>query len=419
MCLSIGVLYKIVLFLYPRGILLVFMNIISLAQQYGTPLYLYDAAIIRQRCGELKTAFVGYKKVEWFYAVKANYNPHIVRLITGQGFGIDAVSLEEVQLALACGVPPQQIMYTESAMTDAEMEQCHAFGVLINVGSLSRLERYAKKFPSTRVCIRINPNVGSGSHATNITGGPDSKFGIAPSDLLAVQQIAQECSAKIVGIHCHIGSGWLTIEEPLLALDVMTNFAKQFADLEFVDVGGGFGIPYRPNQHVLDLKTLGEKTVEKFRTFCVEYGRELVLRFEPGRFPIAEAGTLVAEVAETKTLGNGREYVGLNTSMSHLMRPALYDSYHEIVNVSRSGGETATDIGGNVCECADFFAKERHFPKSEVGDIIAIKNAGAYGFAMSSEYQFRPRPIEILVDGEDVKVIRKRDTLESLLRRYE
>jgi diaminopimelate decarboxylase len=395
------------------------MNYSLLVQQYNTPLYIYDASIIRQRCSELKSAFAGYEKVEWFYAVKANYNPHIVRLIIQQGFGIDAVSLEEVQLALACGVLPEYIMYTESAMTDTEMEQCHAFGVLINIGSISRLERYAKKFPSTRVCIRINPNVGSGSHATNITGGPDSKFGIAPSDLFAVQQIAQEYSIKIIGVHCHIGSGWLTIEEPLLALDVMINFAKQFADLEFVDVGGGFGIPYHPNQHVLDLKTLGEKTSEKFRAFCVEYGRELVLRFEPGRFPIAEAGTLIAEVAETKTLGNGREYVGLNTSMSHLMRPALYDSYHEIVNVSRSGGETLTDIGGNVCECADFFAKERHFPKSEVGDIVAIKNAGAYGFAMSSEYQFRPRPIEVLVDGENVKVIRKRDTLESLLKRYE
>jgi diaminopimelate decarboxylase len=395
------------------------MNYTSLAQQFGTPLYVYDANTIRQRCVELKTAFSGYEKVQWLYAVKANYNPHIVRLIVGQEFGVDAVSLEEVQLALACGVAPEKIMYTETAMTDTEMKTTYDLGVLINIGSVSRFERYAQKFPSTRVCIRINPNVGSGSHATNITGGPDSKFGIAPSDLLAVQQIAQEYSIKIVGIHCHIGSGWLTIEEPLLALDVMTGFAKQFADLEFIDVGGGFGIPYRPNQQPLDLKTLGEKTVEKFRAFCTEYGRELTLRFEPGRFPIAEAGTLVAEVAETKTLGNGREYVGLNTSMSHLMRPALYDSYHEIVNVSRSGGETSTDIGGNVCECADFFAKERHFPKSEIGDIVVIKNAGAYGFAMSSEYQFRPRPIEILVDDEDVRVIRKRDTLESLLKRYE
>ncbi len=395
------------------------MNLTSLAQQYGTPLYVYDVQIIRDRCAQLKAVYASYEKVEWLYAVKANYNPHIVRLIAAQGFGVDAVSLEEVQLALACGVSPKKIMYTESAMTDTEMVTARALGILINIGSISRLERYVKAFPSTDVCIRINPNVADGSHATNFTGGPDSKFGIPPEEVVQARDIATQYGVCIIGIHGHIGSGWLESEKPLLALDTMLGIAKQFPDIEFVDVGGGFGIPYRPNQQPLDLKILGEKTVEKLHAFCVAYGREIVLRFEPGRFPIAEAGTLVAEVAETKTLGNGRAYVGLNTSMAHLIRPALYDSYHEIVNLSRSGGESSTDIGGNVCECADFFAKERMFPKSEVGDIVAIKNAGAYGFSMSSEYQFRPRPVEILVDGEDVRVIRRRETLEDLMGIYD
>lgn len=394
------------------------MDIISIARQFGTPTYIYDANVIRQRCATLKQSFSGYEKVEWLYAVKANYNPHLVRIIAQQGFGIDAVSIEEVQLGISCGIDPKNIMYTETAMTDNEMETGHNLGVLINIGSLSRLERYAQRFPNSDICIRINPNVGAGSHTTNITGGPDSKFGILVDDISKAQQIVTKYNVRIIGIHCHIGSGWLTIEEPLLALDVMMSVAKNFSDLEFIDVGGGFGIPYRPGQNSLDLKSLGELVTKKFGEFCVDYGRELALRFEPGRFPIAEAGTLVAEVAETKVLGNERAYVGLNTSMAHLIRPALYDSYHEIVNLSRSGEEVLTDIGGNVCECADFFAKERSFPKSEVGDIIAIKNAGAYGFAMSSEYQFRSRPIEILVDGEETKMIRKRETAEDLMSAY-
>lgn len=391
----------------------------KLATEFGTPLYVYDAAIIRARITELKTELGQYSNTEILYAVKANYNPHLVRLIVENGCGVDAVSPEEALIGLVAGARPEQIMFTENNATDAEIDLVMSKNILVNAGSLSRLEKIGAKYPGSKVAVRFNPNVGAASHSTNITGGPDSKFGISYKDIEVVKNIVAKYALQVVGVHEHIGSGWLGLEEPLLALDMILDIAKQFPDLEFVDVGGGIGVPYRPDQIRLDLKVLGARMAEKFAVFCQGYGRNLKLRFEPGRYIVAEAGQLIARVNTVKQKMNGKKVIGVDTGMNHLIRPALYDSYHPIINLSNStGSEQIYDVTGNICESADYFAKDRVLPEVREGDLIGFAIAGAYGQAMASTYQFRAKPIEILVDGEEVQVIRPRETFASLLAAY-
>jgi len=394
-------------------------SIKDLCETYGTSLYIYDAQIIRERVRELQEHIGVYKNAEFLYAVKANYNPHILREIVSLGCGVDAVSPEEVRLALAVGTAKDQIMFTGNNMTDAEMREVHGLGVLLNIGSLSRLRKYGQEFPGSRVSVRFNPSVGAASHDTNITGGPESKFGISFKRVGEVIAIAEEYNLNIVGVHQHIGSGWLKLREPLLALDVILEIARQIPDLEFVDVGGGFGVPYRPEEERLDLRTLGAQLNERFTAFCNEYGSELTLRFEPGRYYVAEAGSLLTEVNTLKQSISNKTIVGTDTGMHQLVRPAMYGSYHPIENVTNpDGGLREYDVVGNICECADFFAHGRELPQVREGDILLIGNAGAYGMSMASNYQFRPLSPEILVDGDEVRVIRERQTFEQLLSVY-
>lgn len=391
----------------------------KLATEFGTPLYVYDATIIRARVSELKTELGQYSNIEILYAVKANYNPHLVQLIVENGCGVDAVSPEEALIGLAAGAKPDQIMFTENNATDAEIDLVMGKNILVNAGSLSRLEKIGAKYPGSKVCIRFNPNVGAASHSTNITGGPDSKFGISYADIEIVKNIVTKYNLQVVGVHEHIGSGWLGLEEPLLALDMILDIAKQFPNLEFVDVGGGIGVPYRPDQTRLDLKVLGARMAEKFSAFCKEYGRELKLRFEPGRYIVAEAGQLIARVNTIKQKMNGKNVIGVDTGMNHLIRPALYDSYHPIINLSNpTGPGQVYDVTGNICESADYFAKDRTLSQVREGDLVSFAIAGAYGQAMASTYQFRAKPIEILVDGDAFQVIRPRETFTSLLAAY-
>lgn len=387
----------------------------QIVREHGTPVFIYNADNIRRRIKQLKEVIGKYHKSDFYYAIKANYNPHIVRIIAEQGIGIDAVSLNEAKLALYAGVPSDRILYTENNITNAQMKEAHALGVLINVGSLSRLKKFGKEFPGESVCVRFNPNVGMASHETNITGGPDSKFGISYKDVDKVKRIAEEHDLRIVGIHQHIGSGWLRTEEPLIALDVIIEIAKQFDSLEFVDLGGGFGIPYQEDHPELDIELLGNTLNDRFSAFCKDYGRDLTLRFEPGRWFVQEA-LLVAEVNTVKKTISGRNVAGTDTGMNHLIRPAFYDSYHPIYNISNPQGEKLPyDVVGNVCECADYFAKERLLPEFHEGDLLGIGMAGAYGMSMASHYQFWGLPAEVLVDGNDIRLIRQRELFEDLL----
>lgn len=393
----------------------------QLLSHSGTPLYVYFEEILENKMEELKKFLGIWKKTKFLYAIKANGNPHLVKRIIAQGFGIDAVSLEEVQLALLSGTLAHNILYTENNCTDAEMNKAQKLGVLMNIGSLSRLKKFGAAFPGSNVCIRFNPNVGAASHATNITGGPDSKFGISFTEIETVKKIAEEYNLHIVGIHQHIGSGWLGLEEPLLAMDVILSLAPHFSELEFVDFGGGFGVAYKPDQIPLDLELLGKKLAEKFEHFCNSFGRNIELRFEPGRYVVAEAGHLLTRVNTIKTGINGKIFAGTDTGMNHLVRPAMYGSYHPIVNVSNPNGEIKKyDVVGNICECADFFAKDRELAEIREGDILDIQIAGAYGMSMASEYQFRSRPAEVLIQKNgEVQVIRRRSSFEEMMRGFD
>lgn len=395
-------------------------NVTELLRMGGSPLYVYFEKEIYERIRELRTTLGKYSHTQFLYAVKTNFNPHIVKIIIENGFGIDAVSVEEIKIGLLAGAHPKNILFTENNSTDDDMHEAMRLGVLINVGSLSRLEKVGMHYPGSSVCIRFNPNVGAACHSTNITGGPDSKFGISFSEIENIKKIAQEYSLKITGIHEHIGSGWLDTKEPLLALDFITEIAKQFPDLEFIDCGGGFGVPYSPTEHRLDLTTLGEEIKKRIENFCKSYGKNIQLRFEPGRYVVAESGHLLTRVNTLKVSPEKKIFVGTDTGMNHLVRVAMYGSYHPIVNTSNPNGETKKyQVVGNICENADFFAKDRDIPEIREGDILDIQIAGAYGMSMASEYQFRPRPAEILIDktGEP-RIIRKRQTFEEMIQTY-
>ena len=394
-------------------------KVLDIAKQFGTPVYVYDFTVIEERIRELKEKIGVYKNTEFLYAIKANYNPHLVKEIINLGFGIDAVSLEEVKIGLACGAKKENIMFTGNNMTDEEMNEVHNLGVLLNIGSLSRLEKFGAKYPGANVCLRFNPNIGAASHESNITGGPNSKFGISFKDVLKTIAIAKKYDLNIIGIHQHIGSGWLRTYEPILALDVILQIAKQIPNLEFIDVGGGFGVPYQEDEKRLDIKKLGQEINKKFTKFCSKYGSDLKLRFEPGRYVVAESGRLLTTVNTIKESISSKKIVGTDTGMNHLVRVAMYGSYHPIQNISHPDGiKKEYDITGNICECADFFARDRKLPEIIEGDVLSIDIAGAYGFCMASNYQFRPLPAEILVKDDKIKVIKKRQTFEDILNQY-
>jgi diaminopimelate decarboxylase len=396
------------------------MNFQKLTEQFETPLYVYDLRIIHERIDELFTTLGSYHNTKFLYAIKTNFNPHIVQKIIQRGCGIDAVSLDEVRIGLHCGTKKEDIMFTENNCTDEDMHEIMRLGVLINIGSLSRLEKFGIAYPGSRICIRFNPNVGAGSHETNITGGPDSKFGIATEYISEVKEIVKKYNLKVIGIHEHIGSGYLSQEEPLLGLETILETAKHFQNLEFVDMGGGFGVPYCPNESRLDLAELGEKIKIRFENFCAQYGRELELRFEPGRYIVAESGHLLTRVNTLKSSPNGKTFVGVDTGMNHLARVAMYDAYHPIGNLSNPNGpQRPYEIVGNICESADFFAHNRELSEVREGDILDIQIAGAYGMSMASHYQFRDLPAEILVDGNEVHLIRRRKTFEERIQIFE
>jgi len=402
------------------------MNLISnnhftdLAEKYGTPLYVYNLQTIIERIDSLKKNLDVSPVTEFLYAVKANYNPVILKHIITQDFGIDAVSLEEAKLGLHCGAPREKIMLTENNITDTEMLEAHTLGILINIGSLSRLKKFGKNFPNEKICVRLNPEIGgAGSHQTNITSDPQSKFGIPINRADAIREIVNKYNLKIIGLHYHVGSGWMAPEEPLKALNVFLQTTKQFPDLEFLDLGGGFGVPYREDEAPLDLKKLGELFRAELEKFFNLYGKILTIRFEPGRYVVAESGHLLTRVNTKKIVNGDKIIIGTDTGMNQLVRVAMYDAYHPIANISNPEGKPKKyDIVGNVCESSDFFAKDRMIAEIREGDLLSINIAGAYGMSMASNYQFKPLPAEVLVGNGTEMVIRNRQTFEDLIKKF-
>ncbi|MBA3708297.1 MAG: diaminopimelate decarboxylase [Planctomycetes bacterium] len=404
----------------------------DLVARFGSPLYVYDLALVRERARALKRC-ITYQPFQPVFAIKANSCPAVARVMVEEGFGVDAVSPGEVAIALKLGVKPDLVIYTENNMTDGEMAEAMAQGVLINCGSLDRLERLGKA--GARACaVRFNPDIGDGSNEKICTGGPMSKFGVHFTQVAEVLRIERETGIQVVGCHMHIGSGFLDATAFVKAMGVLLDVARQLPHLRFVDFGGGIGIPYRPDEQPMDLDALGQKASALMAGFADRYtgihGRErtVELHLEPGRFLVAESGTLITTVTSVKTNPDskdgartvkGRTYVGCDTGFNHLVRPTMYGAYHRIDNLTSGGAPlTTVDVVGNICESGDVFARDRALPMPKLGDLLALRDAGAYGMTMASAYNTRPLPAEVVIDGDDVRLARPRQTIAQLLEQY-
>ena len=390
----------------------------NIMSEYGSPLYVYEESVLRTQLREL---LLEYPKdlVEIHYSMKANSNPSLLRIIYEEGASIDAVSEFEVRLAIESGFDPKQIIFTGNNNCMREIEYCVGKKVSVNLGSLHLLEEYGQRYPNTIVSIRVNPGFGAGHHSHCITGGPDSKFGIYYNQVEIALAIAKKFKLKINGIHSHIGTGIFSAEPMLEAMEMILNVAKKFPELEFVDFGGGFGIPYSPEQSPLDLKNLSKKMMERFKKFVKNYGNNLQMKIEPGRFLIGPSGILLATVTNITDTPKYR-FVGVDTGFNHLIRPTLYGSYHKIINASSNLSiQKDVVVVGNICESGDILSRsdgkiKRRLHSPKIGERIAFLDVGAYGYSMSSQYNLRPRPAEVLVKDGKSRLIRRAESFEDL-----
>lgn len=391
-------------------------TLLSIAETYGTPTYVYREQTIRDRIEQLRTHLDGVP-VRLLYAMKANHSVPVLEVMRDMGLGIDAVSPAELEMALRMGFEPGNILYSANNMTDAEMDTAVQSGVVMNIGELSRLDRFGAAYPGSDVCVRINPQVGAGHHEHVITAGERSKFGIPVEQMDRMRDVATAHGLRIVGLHQHIGSGIMDTHTLWKAISVMLETARSFESLQFVNVGGGLGVPYRPDEEPLDLDLFENLIVHPLQSYAATHPNpDLEFRFEPGRFFTAECGILLARVNTIKPTTT-RTFAGLDSGMGQLTRPAMYNSWHTVVNLSRPDGPPTTyDVVGNICESADFFARGRAIAELTEGDIVGILDAGAYGMSMASTYNMRPLPAEVWIPSEGPpRLVRKRLSPEDFV----
>ena len=390
-------------------------DLLQMARDFGAPLYVYDAEKIRSQFHRLTNAFSAVPSLKLHYAVKALSNISILRLMNQLGSGLDTVSIQEVQLGLLAGFRPEDIIYTPNGVSLEEIEEAAALGVQINIDNLSVLEQFGHKHPETPVCIRLNPHVMAGGNTNISVGHIDSKFGISIHQLPHLLRIVDLTGMRINGIHMHTGSDILDIDVFLYASEILFDAARHFGQLDFIDFGSGFKVPYKEGDIQTNVEELGQKLGGRFNAFCEEYGRPLTLAFEPGKFLVSEAGHFLARVNVVKQT-TSTVFAGVDTGFNHLIRPMLYGSRHEIDNLSNpSGKERYYSVVGYICE-TDTFGNNRRIREISEGDILRFRNAGAYCFTMASNYNSRYRPAEVLwMDGK-AHLIRKRETFEDLTR---
>ncbi|SOC81341.1 diaminopimelate decarboxylase [Salinimicrobium sediminis] len=390
-------------------------DLLKIAEKFGSPVYVYDSEKIISQYNRLTNAFSKVKNLRIHYAVKALSNISILSLFQNLGAGLDTVSVQEVKLGLQAGVDPSKIIYTPNGVSLEEIEMVAKMGVQINIDNLSILEQFGTKHPEVPVCIRINPHVMAGGNTNISVGHIDSKFGISIHQIPHVLRIVENTGMNINGIHMHTGSDILDIEVFLYASEILFSTALQFKDLEFLDFGSGFKVPYKEDDIETNIEELGEKLTAKFQSFCKQYGKELTLAFEPGKFLVSEAGKFLVKVNVIKQT-TSTVFAQVDSGFNHLIRPMLYGSRHEIYNISNpEGKERFYSVVGYICE-TDTFASNRRISEIKEGDILAFKNAGAYCFSMASNYNSRFRPPEVLWHEGKAHLIRKRETFEDLIR---
>jgi len=387
----------------------------SIANQFGTPLYVYDGEKITNQIKALERAFEG-APLKIKYATKALSNINILKLVKKAGAGVDAVSIEEVKLGLIAGFSGTEIMYTPNCVGFSEVQEAVHLGVMINLDNLPVLEEFGKTYGnSVPVCIRLNPSIMAGGNAKISVGHDKSKFGISIEQLPQILEVVEKNNMMITGLHIHTGSDIYDAAVFLKGANVVFDAAFQFPNLKFLDFGGGFKVAYKPDDLSTDIEKVGQKVTEAFREFCTKYGRELELWLEPGKFLVSECGYLIVKtnvVKETPRI----TFVGVDSGLNHLIRPMLYDAYHGVYNLSNPDGEKIKyDVVGCICE-TDTLASDRSLTKAQTGDLLVIKNAGAYGFSMASNYNSRLRPAEVLILEGEAKLIRKREVFEDLLK---
>lgn len=390
-------------------------DVVAICEEFGTPVYVYDASKIVDQINSLKSAF-SETNFKIKYAAKALTNISILKLVRKHAGGIDVVSIQEAELALKAGFVPSEIMFTPSGVDFDELLQGVDLGLYINLDNLSILEKFGKKFESKYpVCLRLNPHIMAGGNYKISTGHGGSKFGISIYQLPQIIEIVRKYNIKVNGLHIHTGSEISETEVFLKMSEILFGVAQDFRDLKFIDFGSGFKVAYKEDDMVTNVYDLGLKLSKAFNHFCEKYGRKLELWIEPGKFLVSEAGYLLVKTNVVKSTPSVT-FVGVNSGLNHLIRPMMYDAYHEIVNVSNPGGEKKVyTIVGNICE-TDTLGADRKLSEVREGDILAIKNAGAYGFSMASNYNSRLRPAEVLVLDGKAQLIRKRETFEDLLR---
>jgi len=387
----------------------------EIAKTYGNPLYVYDSEKIKSQYNRLTNAFKGVKNLKLNYAAKALSNLTILKLMNSLGSGLDTVSIQEVKLGLLAGFQPESIIFTPNGVSLEEIEEAAALGVNINIDNLSVLEQFGGKHPDIPVCIRINPHVMAGGNSNISVGHIDSKFGISIHQIPHLLRIVELTKMNINGIHMHTGSDILDIDVFLYASEILFETAKNFKNLEFIDFGSGFKVPYKAGDIETNIEELGKKLGSRFNAFCEEYGRPLTLAFEPGKFLVSEAGYFLAKVNVVKQT-TSTVFASVDSGFNHLMRPMLYGASHEIVNISNQNGkERYYSVVGYICE-TDTFASNRRITEISEGDILCFKNAGAYCFTMASNYNSRFRPAEVLWHQGKAILIRERETFDDLIR---
>jgi diaminopimelate decarboxylase len=402
----------------------------QLAEEFGTPLYIYDAAVIRQQAANVKRAFAGLP-LRPFYAMKANSNLSILRLIREEGFGCDAVSPGEIHLARKAGYDPESIWFTCSNVSDDDLRAIPDPRIVINVNSMSEIDRCLSLGITNPIALRVNPDVGAGHHKDVITAGDSVKFGIDSAEVDSARMVIEDAGGQVVGLHAHIGSGVDTLAPLLGAARRLLELAPSFGNLRFLNFGGGIATPYRPGDAEFPIDEYGAELTHLADRYL--RARDLTAILEPGRYLVAGSGTLLARVT-ARRISTGLTWIGVDTGFNHLVRPSKYGAYHHILNASRGSDASLRTswqdsderdevvVAGNLCESGDVFTRgadgvlTRRIDRIHVGDLLAFCDAGAYGFSMGSHYNARLLPPEVLVDDGHVRLIRERQTLDDLTR---
>ncbi|MEM2122019.1 MAG: diaminopimelate decarboxylase [Candidatus Bathyarchaeia archaeon] len=396
------------------------LSVVEIAEAYGTPVYVVDETRIRDNYRRLKRAFKDETRI--YYAAKANSNISVLRVLLSEGAYVDASSPGEIFLALEAGFHGEGIMYTGTSVSREELEYAVSKGALINVDSLSQMRELVSITKPGFVSVRVNPGVGSGHHAHVVTGGWSSKFGLWGSDIEEAYRLALEASVERFGIHMHIGSGIMKAEPYLQAMDSLMEIVGGLQDtlgisFELVDIGGGFGVPYKPGEEPLNIEALADEILKRFKEHLQEKSLgEPILCIEPGRYIVCDSTLLLTRVASIKRTPY-KTFIGVDAGFNILIRPVMYNAYHHIVAATRLDEPSSGrfDVAGPLCESGDLLGVNRSLPGVREGDLLAVLDVGAYGYSMSSQYNARPRPAEVLVKDGRVELIRRRETLQNLL----